>query len=95
MPKYQNQKALPTKAKWYQEEDEWNYLEEGFLKKACSACVCITCNHFGFSYDKQGRTLLLCHMSEKLIPHGEHLYRSCHLWSSNIDINAEYLPEVV
>ena len=78
MPAYPTQKVLPKKR--YPEEEQWEYLEEGSLKKSRSACVCMTCQHFNYCCDKHCHTLLTCHIRQRLIPHGEHLTSRCPLW---------------
>ena len=61
-------------------EEEWQFFEKGNLKKTCSARVCVTCQHFNCSSDKHCRTLPFCHVHRRLIPHGDHLVSTCHLW---------------
>ena len=75
-------------------EEEWEYLEEGILKKVHSARVCMTCQHFNFSCDRHCRTLLVCHAQKALIPHGEHLNSRCQCWIQQHEREIGWSPEV-
>ncbi|WP_269622662.1 galactose oxidase [Prochlorococcus marinus] len=70
--------------KRYPEEDAWEYIEERKLKRSYSSCVCMTCNYFDYSCDRHCRTLLICRIQERLIPHGDHLISRCPLWNKPI-----------
>ena len=61
-------------------EKEWQFLEKVILQKTCSACVCMTCQHFIFSSDKHCGTILSCHAHRRLIPPGDHLFSRRQLW---------------
>ena len=78
MSSYRTQKVLPQKR--YSPAEEWDYLEEDTLKHTRSASVCITCQHFNHCCDRHCRTLLTCHIQQRLIPHGDHLTSRCPLW---------------
>ncbi|WP_320674929.1 galactose oxidase [Prochlorococcus sp. MIT 1341] len=91
MSPYRTQKVLQKKS--YPKEEVWEYLEEGSLKKSRSACVCMTCQHFGYSCDKHCRTLLTCRIRERLIPHGEHLNSRCPLWMRRTEEKISWCPE--
>ena len=78
MSPYRTQKVVP--AKRYAPEEEWEYIEENRLKKTRSASVCITCQHFNHCCDRHCRTLLTCHIQQRIIPHGDHLTSRCPLW---------------
>ena len=91
MRKGQTAKALSEKT--FKEEAEWDHLEYGTLKKSRSACVCITCQHFNYCCDKHCRTLLTCHVQQRLIPHGEHLTSRCPLWQRRLEKDIGWCPE--
>ena len=91
MPPYPAQKILPKKR--YPEEEEWEYLEEGFLKKSRSACICMTCQHFNYCCDRHCHTLLTCHVRQRLILHGEHLTSRCPLWMPRREKEIGWCPE--
>ena len=76
------------------QEEEWQFLEKGILEKTCSACVCMTCQHFNYSSDKHCRTILSCHVHRRLIPHGDHLISRCHLWIQPREREIGWCPEV-
>ena len=84
-------KVLPKKR--YPEEEQWEYLEEGSLKKSRSACVCMTCQHFNYCCDKHCHTLLTYHVRQRLIPHGEHLTSRCPLWMPRREKEIGWCPE--
>ena len=90
MRKSQAKKAIPVKR--FNEEAEWDYLDQGVLKKSRSACICITCQHFNYCCDKHCRTLLTCHIQERLIPHGEHLTSRCPLWQQRREKEIGWCP---
>ena len=90
MHAYRTQKVLRKKK--YPEEEKWEYLEEGSLRKSRSACVCMTCQHFDYSCDKHCKTLLTCRMQQRLIPHGEHLNSRCPLWTRRIEREIGWSP---
>ena len=92
MSSYQTPKVLPKKH--FAEEGHWDYFEEGSLQKTRSACICITCQHFNYCCDKQSRTVLTCHIQQRLIPHGEHLTSRCPLWIKRIEEEIGWYPEV-
>ena len=61
----------------FDQEEEWQFLEKGILKKTCSACVCMTCQHFNYFSDMHCRIILSCHVHRRLIPQGDHLISRC------------------
>ena len=65
--------------KIFGKEEELQFIEEGNLKKTCSACVCMTWQHLHYFREKHCRTLLSCHVYRRLIHHGHHLISGCHL----------------
>ena len=85
------QKILP-KEQLLQEEDS-AFLEEGILTMSRSACVCMTCQHFRYSYDKHCHTLLACRAHQHLIPQGSHLTCRCPLWHKNFEDKFGICPE--
>ena len=76
------------------QEEEWQFLKKGILKKTCSACVCMTCQHFNYASDKHCRTILSCHVHRRLIPHGDHLISRCLLWMRQREKEIGWCPEV-
>ena len=76
------------------QEEECQFLEKGILKKTCSACVCMTCQHFNYSSDKHCRTNLSCLVHRRLIPHGDHLISRCLLWMRQREKEIGWCPEV-
>ena len=76
------------------QEEELQFLEKGILKKTCSACVCMICQHFNYSSDKHCRTILSCHFHRRLIPHGDHLISRCLLWMRQLEKEIGWCPEV-
>ena len=76
------------------QEEEWQFLEKGILKKTCSACVCMTCQHFNYSSEKHFRTILSCHVHRRLILHGNHLISRCLLWMRQREKEIGWCPEV-
>ncbi len=92
MPAYQTEKVLPKKA--YPEAEGWEYLEGSYLKRSRSACVCITCQHFDYSCEKDYMILLTCQIQEQLIPHREPLNSRCPLWHKRIESQINQSPEV-
>jgi len=78
----------------FDQEEEWQFLEKGILKKTCSARVCMTCQHFNYSSDKHCRTILSCHVHRRLIPHGDHLISRCYLWIRQREREIGWCPEV-
>ena len=78
MSPYRTQKVLPQKR--YNPSEEWDYLEEDTLKHTRSASVCMTCQHFNYCCDRHCRTILTCHLHQRLIPHGDHLTSKCQCW---------------
>ena len=56
MRKSQAKKAIPVKR--FNEEAEWEYLEEGILKKSRSACVCITDQYLKEKLFKDANTIV-------------------------------------
>ena len=79
MSPYQAKKVLPQK-KYSEASEGWEYIAEDILKRSRSASVCMTCQHFGYTCDRYSRTLLTCHLRQRLIPHGEHLNSRCSMW---------------
>ena len=53
------------------QEKNWKFFQKGILKKTCSACVCMTWQHFCYSSDKHCGTILLCHVHRRLILLGD------------------------
>ena len=75
-------------------EEELQFHEKGILKKTCSACVCMTWQHFHCSSDKHCRTLLSCYVHRRLLPRGDHLISRCHLWKLQRERETGWCPEV-
>ena len=75
MSSYRTQKVLPQKR--YNPAEEWDYLEEDTLKHTRSASVCMTCQHFNYCCDRHCRTILICQLHQRLIPHREYLTSQC------------------
>ena len=61
-------------------------------QKSHSACVCITCQHFNYCFDKHCRTHLTCHIQERLIPHGAQLTSRCPLWQQRREKEIGWCP---
>ena len=85
------QKVLPQKRNIPAEE--WEHLEEDTLKQACSASVCMTCQHFNYYCDRNCRTILTCHLHQRLIPHGDHLTSKCRFWMQRLERKIGWCPE--
>ena len=81
-------------AQIFDQEEQWQFLAKGILKKTCSARVCMTCQHFNYSSDKHCRTILSCHVHCRLIPHGEHLISRCPLWMRQLEKEIGWCLEV-
>ena len=71
--------------KIFDQEEEWQFLEKGILKKTCSARICMTCQHFNFSSAIHCRTIVSCHVHRRLMPPGDHLISRCHLWMRQLE----------
>ena len=91
MSSYRTQKVLPQKR--YNPAEEWDYLEEDTLKHTRSASVCMTCQHFNYCCDRHCRTILTCHLHQRLIPHGEHLTSKCQCWMQRLERKIGWCPE--
>ena len=91
MSSYRTQKVLPQKR--YNSEEEWDYLEEDTLKHTRSASVCMTCQHFNYCCDRHCRTILTCHLHQRLIPHGDHLTSKCQCWMQRLERKIGWCPE--
>ncbi|WP_072013249.1 MULTISPECIES: galactose oxidase [Prochlorococcus] len=87
-----SQKVLPNKK--CAEEEGWGYLEEGTLRMSRSACVCMTCQYFGYACDMYSKSLLTCRAHHKLIPQGSHLTCRCPLWHTGSEDQYGFCPEV-
>ena len=91
MSSYRTQKVLPQKR--YNPAEEWDYLEEDTLKRTRSASVCMTCQHFNYCCDRHCRTILTCHLHQRLIPHGDHLTSKCQCWMQRLERKIGWCPE--
>ena len=91
MSSYRTQKVLPQKR--YNPAEEWDYLEEDTLKHTRSASVCMTCQHFNYCCDRHCRTILTCHLHQRLIPHGDHLTSKCQCWMQRLERKIGWCPE--
>ena len=91
MSSYQTQKVLPEKR--YKPAEEWDYLEKNILTHTSSASVCMTCQHFNYWCDRHCRTILTCHLHQRLIPHGEHLTSKCQYWMQRQERKIGWRPE--
>ena len=91
MSSYRTKKVLPQKR--YNPAEEWDYLEEDTLKHTRSASVCMTCQHFNYCCDRYCRTILTCHLHQRLIPQGVHLTTKCPLWHRNHEDKFGLCPE--
>ncbi|WP_269609283.1 galactose oxidase [Prochlorococcus marinus] len=91
MSSYRTQKVLPQKR--YNPAEEWDYLEEDTLKHTRSASVCMTCQHFNYCCDRHCRTILTCHLHQRLIPHGDHLTSKCLCWMQRLERKIGWCPE--
>ena len=72
----------------------WSYLEPMELKRSRSSRVCITCQHFRFSVDGDGHTVLACGWKQRLIVSGDHLTRRCDQWLVRRELEQGWCPEV-
>ena len=91
MSSYRTQKVSLQKRS--NEADEWDYLEEDTLKHARSASVCMTCQYFNYCCDRDCRTILTCHLHQRLIPHGDHLTSKCRCWMQRLERKIGWCPE--
>nr|WP_269614455.1 galactose oxidase [Prochlorococcus marinus] len=91
MHSYRTKKVLPQKR--YNPAEEWDYLEEDTLKHTRSASVCMTCQHFNYCCDRHCRTILTCHLHQRLIPHGDHLTSKCQCWMQRLERKIGWCPE--
>ena len=92
MSSYWTQKVPPQKC--YNPSEDWQHLEEGTLKHACSASVCMTCQHFNYCRDRHYRTIIACPLHPSLITHGDHLISRCLLWMRQRVKEIGWCPEV-
>ena len=91
MSKNRTQKALTKKR--YNPAEEWVYLEEDTLKQTCSASVCMTCQYFNYCCDRNCKTILTCHLHQRIIPHGDHLTSKCRFWMQRLEKKIGWCPE--
>ena len=76
------------------EDESWSYLEPTELRRSRCSRVCITCQHFRFSADGDGHTVLACGWKQRLIVSGDHLTRRCDQWLVRRELEQGWCPEV-
>ncbi|QNI67072.1 hypothetical protein [Synechococcus sp. BMK-MC-1] len=54
----------------------------------------MTCQHFRYGSDQQGRTLLGCERQHQQLPQGSHLTHHCLQWAPSWHRQAGWAPEV-
>ena len=64
----------------FDQEEKWEFFEEGILKKTRTTLVCMTCQHFIYRQDLNYIIFLACYIQHRLIPHGDHLTSHRNLW---------------
>ena len=74
--------------------ESWSYLEPSELRRSRCSRVCITCQHFRFSADGEGHTVLACGWKQRLIVSGDHLTRRCDQWLVRRELEQGWCPEV-
>ena len=74
--------------------ESWSYLEPTELRRSRCSRVCITCQHFRFSADGDGHTVLACGWKQRLIVSGDHLTRRCDQWLVRRELEQGWCPEV-
>ena len=78
----------------YNPAEEWEHPEEDTLKHTRSASVFMTCQHFNCCCDRHCRTILTCHLHQRLIPHGDHLTSKCRSWMQRLERKIGWCPEL-
>ena len=79
---------------WVMVGESWTYLEPTELRRSRCSRVCITCQHFRFSADGDGHTVLACGWKQRLIVSGDHLTRRCDQWLVRRELEQGWCPEV-
>jgi len=72
----------------------WSVLSVDDLRPSRGSSVCITCQHFRFGCDMQGRTLLACERQHQQLPQGAHLTHHCLQWAPSWHRQVGWAPEV-
>jgi len=74
--------------------ESWDVLNVCDLQRNRGSSVCITCEHFRYGCDQQGRTLLACERQHHQLPQGMHLTHSCRQWAPSRHRQVCWAPEV-
>jgi hypothetical protein len=74
--------------------ESWSILSVSDLRLSRGSSVCITCQHFRYGCDEQGRTLLACERQRQQLPQGTHLTHHCRQWSPSWHHQVGWAPEV-
>ena len=61
--------------------EEWSFVDELELEGWKGSRICLTCQHFAYDMDAHCRTLLACNIRRKQLQQGQHLTKTCKLWS--------------
>ena len=61
--------------------EEWSFVDELELEGWKGSRICLTCQHFAYGMDAHCRTLLACNIRPKQLQQGQHLTKTCKLWS--------------
>jgi hypothetical protein len=64
--------------------EDWPWLHTAVLCSSRSHQVCMTCHFFRLHPAPNCIPLLVCHLHQGLIAHGEHLTHCCSGWSENL-----------
>lgn len=86
--------AASTDVLRYRVMEFWSVLSVNDLQPSRGSSVCITCQHFRYSCDQQGRTLLGCDRQHRQLPQGTHLTHHCLQWAPRWHRQAGWAPEV-
>ena len=66
--------------RYFQYQEEWEYIEDPTYSRSIGSHVCITCSKFDYSSQASCGSILCCNWHQKLIFQGQHLTHSCELY---------------
>ena len=71
----------------------WPPMGSGQLRPSRCLMVCLTCQHFQHTLDKEGVTQPACAHHQLCIPQGAHLTHRCHQWMQRLEKEIGWCPE--
>ena len=66
-----------------QVKGEWDFVDDRDLQNWKGGVVCMTCQHFTYGVDQHCHTMVGCNLRQRQLAQGDHLKKSCKLWSSS------------